>query len=98
MGKRDIVRALMIDDQLKRKLLSEAFTPKMVTLSKLQSRMADRFATEPRQTAQVMFGPRGTLRVVAAHSEADAADSHAINGDLLAWGDYNEQMNQENES
>ena len=53
---------------------------------------------EPRQTAQVMFAPDGTLHVVAARSEADAADSHAVNGDLLAWGDYNEMMNQENES
>ena len=46
------------------------------------------------QTAQVMFDATGRLHVVAARSEADSADAHAVNGDLLAWGDYNEQMNE----
>lgn len=46
-----------------------------------------------RQTAQVMFTVDGTKHVVAARSDQDSADSHAVNGDLLAWGDYNELMN-----
>ena len=45
------------------------------------------------QTAQVMFTVDGTKHVVAARSDQDSADSHAVNGDLLAWGDYNEIMN-----
>lgn len=50
-------------------------------------------APEPeRQTAQVMFTVDGTKHVVAARSEQDSADAHAVNGDLLAWGDYNEMM------
>ena len=44
------------------------------------------------QTAQVMFSVDGTKQVVAARSERDSADRHAVNGDLLAWGDYNESM------
>ena len=51
-----------------------------------------------RQTAQVMFLPDGTLTSVAARSDQDSADSHAVNGDLLAWGDYNELMNLVNEN
>ena len=46
-----------------------------------------------RQTAQVMFTVDGTKHIVAARSDQDSADAHAVNGDLLAWGDYNEIMN-----
>jgi hypothetical protein len=49
--------------------------------------------TEPdRQTAQLMFLANGTKVIVAARSDRDSADRHAVNGDLLAWGDYNELM------
>ena len=44
------------------------------------------------QTAQVMFTADGTKHVIAARSERDSADRHAVNGDLLAWGDYNELL------
>ena len=44
------------------------------------------------QTAQVMFTADGTKHVVAARSERDSADRHAVNGDLIAWGDYNELL------
>jgi len=47
-----------------------------------------------RQTAQSMFLPDGTLTSVAARSDADSADAHAVNADIFAWGDYNELMNQ----
>ena len=46
-----------------------------------------------RQTAQSMFLPDGTLTSVAARSDADSADSHAVNGDLLEWANYNELKN-----
>ena len=39
-----------------------------------------------------MFTVDGTKHVVAARSDQDSADAHAVNGDLLAWGDYNEMM------
>jgi hypothetical protein len=45
-----------------------------------------------RQTAQLMFLANGTKVIVAARSDVDSADRHAVNGDLLAWGDYNEMM------
>ena len=45
------------------------------------------------QTAQVMFTVDGTKHVVAARSDQDSADSHAVNGDLLEWANYNELMN-----
>jgi len=49
--------------------------------------------TEPdRQTAQLMFLADGTKVIVAALSPRDLADRYAVNGDLLAWGDYNELM------
>lgn len=44
------------------------------------------------QTAQVMFTADGIRHVIAAPSERDSADRHAVNGDLLAWGDYNELL------
>ena len=44
------------------------------------------------QTAQVMFTADGTKHVIAARSEQDSADRHAVNGDLIAWGDYNELL------
>ena len=44
------------------------------------------------QTAQVMFTADGTKHVIAARSERDSADRHAVNGDLIAWGDYNELL------
>jgi hypothetical protein len=46
-----------------------------------------------RQTAQVMFTVDGTKHIVAARSDQDSADSHAVNGDLLEWANYNELMN-----
>lgn len=46
-----------------------------------------------RQTAQSMFLPDGTITSVAARSEQDSADAHAVNADIFAWGDYNELMN-----
>jgi len=54
--------------------------------------MTDKNPEPERQTAQVMFTVDGTKHVVAARSEQDSADAHAVNGDLLAWGDYNELM------
>jgi hypothetical protein len=59
--------------------------------------MTDKNPEPERQTAQVMFTAEGNLHVVAARSEADSADAHAVNGDLLAWGDYNEMMNESQE-
>jgi len=47
------------------------------------------------QTGQFMFDAQGKTHMVAAPSEADAADRHATNGDLLAWADYNAQRDAE---
>lgn len=49
-----------------------------------------------KQTAQVMFTADGTKHVVAARPETDV-DRAMVNGDLLAWGDYNELL-QESEN
>jgi hypothetical protein len=49
-----------------------------------------------RQTAQVMFSVDGTKHVVAARPETDV-DRAMVNGDLLAWGDYNAQMKADSE-
>lgn len=50
--------------------------------------MPDPAPEPPRAHAsQVMFTTTGETVNVAARTERDSADRHAVNGDLFAWGD-----------